>query len=190
MNSVLATLPRISVEDYLEGELVGEIRHEFVDGQVYAMTGASRAHGLIVNALAFAMTPVARHRKCQLFTSDFKVRIRFSGKDIFYYPDLMLACDAEDWEVYYSRRPCLIIEVLSKSTARIDRHEKLQIYQSLESLQEYLLVAQDMRRVEVFRRATGWQGELVEQGAIRLDCLDMDLSMDAIYADVDFAPGG
>ena len=190
MNSVLATLPRISVEDYLEGELVSEIRHEFVDGQVYAMSGASDRHGLIVNALAFAMTPAARRRTCQLFTSDLKVYIKFAGKDIFYYPDLLLSCDTDDRETYFRRRPCLIVEVLSRSTARIDRHEKLQTYQSLESLQEYLLVAQDRRRVEVFRRATGWQGELVEQGAIWLDCLDMDISMDEIYADVDFAPGG
>lgn len=174
----------ISVEEYIDGELHSEIRHEYIDGQVYAMGGASRVHGLIVNALAFALTPAARHKHCQLFTSDMKVRLKIADKEVFYYPDLLLSCDPTDREPYFSSQPCLIVEVLSESTERVDRREKLLAYQTLPSLREYVLVAQDVRRVEIYRRARDWQVEYVESGEIRLDCLDAVVALDAVYADV------
>ena len=121
----------IGEQEYLDGELHGELRHEYIDGQVYAMTGASDRHGLILNALAYSMTPAARRKGCQLFTSDMKLRLEIGGKTCFYYPDLLLSCDPQDREPYFRRSPCLIVEVLSESTARIDRREKLLAYQSL-----------------------------------------------------------
>lgn len=177
--------PSLSVEEYLEGERYSEIRHEYIDGQVYAMGGASRRHALIVNALAFALTPAARRQRCQLFTSDMKVRLSIADKTVFYYPDLLLSCDPTDREPYFCSRPCLIVEVLSETTERIDRREKLLAYQTLPSLQEYLLVAQDARQVELYRRARDWQPEYFVEGAMRLDCLDFDLKVDDIYADVE-----
>lgn len=179
-----ATSPLISVEEYLEGERQSEIRHEYIDGQVYAMGGASRTHGLIVNALAFALTPAARHKGCQLFTSDMKVRLNIADKTVFYYPDLLLACDPEDRATHFSTRPCLIVEVLSESTERIDRREKFLAYQTLPSLREYVLVATDARRVEVYRRANNWMPEYVAEGEIRLDCLDATVTVADLYADV------
>ncbi len=175
----------ISVEEYIEGEHHSEIRHEYVDGQVYAMGGASDRHALIVNALAFALTPAARSQHCQLFTSDMKVRLDIAGKSVFYYPDLLLSCDPSDRETYFRSRPCLIIEVLSESTERIDRREKLLAYQTLSSVQEYMLVAQHTKHVEIYRRANGWQTEYAESGEIRLDCLDTSIALDAIYADLE-----
>ncbi|MDP1605889.1 MAG: Uma2 family endonuclease [Rhodocyclaceae bacterium] len=185
MSPMPALRPSISVEEYIEGELRSEIRHEYIDGQVYAMSGASRAHGLIVNALAFALTHAARQQRCQLFTSDMKLRLLIADKSVFYYPDLLLSCDATDREAYFCSRPCLIIEVLSESTERIDRREKLLAYQALPSLQEYLLVAQDVKQIEIYRRANGWQAEYAVEGEFRLDCLDTGLTVDAIYADVE-----
>ena len=176
----------ISEEEYLAGGEQSDLRHEFIDGQVYAMTGASRAHGLIVNALAFAMTPAARRKGCQLFTSDMKLRLDLGGKIVFYYPDLLLSCDPDDRDPLFTRAPCLIVEVLSESTARIDRREKLLACQSLPSLQSYVLVAQDAMQVELYRRAHGWQVEYVEQGSIPVDCLDMELPLAEVYADVQF----
>jgi Uma2 family endonuclease len=178
----------ISVDEYLAGEQVSEIRHEFIDGQVYAMGGASRAHGLIVNALAFALTPAARKKGCQLFTSDMKVRLDFSGKQVFYYPDVVLSCHPDDRQAYYSTRPCLIIEVLSDSTERVDRREKMLAYQTLPSLLEYVLVAQDTPRVEVYRRAQDWQGEYYTSGEFRLDCLELSVAVQDVYVDVAFPP--
>lgn len=175
----------ITVEEYLDGEQSSEIRHEYIDGLVYAIGGASDRHGLIVNALAYALTPAARQRQCQLFTSDMKVRLNIADKPIFYYPDLLLSCDPTDREAYFRVRPCLIIEVLSETTERIDRREKLLAYQTLPSLQEYLLVAQDARHVEIYRRSQNWQPQYHADGTLHLDCLDTELKLDDIYADVE-----
>lgn len=175
----------ISVDEYMEGELHSEIRYEYVDGQVYAMGGASDRHGLIVTALAFALTPAARKKHCQLFTSAMKLRLNIADKTVFYYPDLLLSCALDDREPYFCSRPCLIVEVLSDSTERIDRREKLLAYQTLASLQEYVLVAQNARRVEIYRRANDWQAEYFNAGEIPLDCLESSVSVDAIYADVE-----
>ena len=187
MSSVRAPQPNISVEDYLAGEQHAEVRHEYIHGQVYAMTGASDRHGLIVNAMAFALTAAARRKGCQLFSSDMKLRLELGGNTIFYYPDLLLSCDPQDRDPYFSRSPCMIVEVLSTSTARIDRREKLLAYQSLPSVQTYLLVEQAFQRVEVYRRSHHWQVEYFEQGEIPLDCLDMALPVSEIYIDVDAA---
>lgn len=184
MSALNNPLHSISVEEYLAGEQSSELRHEYIDGQVYAMTGASRAHGLIVNALAFALTPAARRKGCQLFTSDMKLRLEIGGRAVFYYPDLLLSCDPEDRDPLFTRSPCLIVEVLSESTARIDRREKLLAYQGLPSLQAYMLVEQDARRIELYRRGNDWRVEYVEQGAIRIDCLDAELALADVYADV------
>ena len=184
MPAVSASRPFISVDDYLSGELVSEVRHEYIDGKVYATTGASDRHGLIVNAPAFALTPGARRKQCQLFTSAMKVRLEVGGKTIFYYPDLVLSCDPQDRAPYFRQSPCLIVEVLSESTARIDRREKLLAYQIMPSLQAYLLVEQDVMRVEGYRRANDWRVEYHEQGEIWLDCLDMALPLAEIYRDV------
>lgn len=177
----------ITIEDYIEGEQRSEIRHEYIDGQVYTMGGASDRHGLIVNALAFALTPAARRRHCQLFSADMKVRLNIADKQIFYYPDLLLSCDPADRETYFRNSPCLIVEVLSETTERIDRREKFLAYQTLPSLQEYLLVAQDARHVEIYRRAQNWQPEYHADGALWLDCLDTSITLDDIYADVEMA---
>ncbi len=185
MNAIVKLLP-FSVEQYLVLEQNDEIRHEYVSGQIYAMGGASDRHGLIVNALAFALTPAARQRRCQLFTSDMKVRIEQEDETFFYYPDLLLSCEATDRHTYYRQSPCLLIEVLSNSTARIDRHEKLLAYTQLASLQAYLLVAQDKRQVEVYRRVESqWLPELYTEGSFWLPCLDLKLSLSEIYEDTE-----
>ena len=187
MSSVRAPQPTLSVEDYLAGEQHAEVRHEYIHGQVYAMTGASDRHGLIVNAMAFALTAAARRKGCQLFSSDMKLRLELGGNTIFYYPDLLLSCDPQDRDPYFRRAPCMIVEVLSASTARIDRRDKLLAYQRLPSVQTYLLVEQDLKRVELYRRSHHWQVEYFEQGEIPLDCLDMALPVSEIYIDVDAA---
>lgn len=186
MSLAAIEMDRISVEDYLADERDSELRHEYVAGQVYAMTGASRRHGLIVNALAFALTPSVRDRGCQLFTNDMKVYVHHAGDDAFYYPDLVVTCDPSDLEDYYLKHPCLIVEVLSEGTERIDRREKLLAYTALPSLLEYLLVAQDRRQVERYRRTeTDWVHETPTEGSLRLDCLEQDLALDSVYEDVD-----
>jgi Uma2 family endonuclease len=187
MPSTTEKIHALTVKDYLALEQDGEIRHEYVNGQIYAMSGASRKHGLIVGALFAALRPAARQRGCQLFTSDMKVRIEQTEKTFFYYPDLVLTCDANDREDYYLRRPCLLFEVLSNSTERLDRHEKYAVYTQLASLQAYVLVAQDKGQVEVYRRdSNNWIHHCYSEGSIYLNYLALDLPIAQIYEDVTF----
>ena len=174
----------ISVADYLAGEDGSELRHEYLDGQVYAMVGASDRHGLIANAVAFALTPAARRKGCQLFIADMKVRLEIGGKTMFYYPDLLLSCEPQDREKYFRSQPCLLVEVLSDATQRIDRREKLLSYQTIASLQGYLLIEQDTQCLEMYRRSNHWQVEYFEEGSVWLDCLETALSIADVYADV------
>ncbi|MHB1531617.1 Uma2 family endonuclease [Acidithiobacillus sp.] len=118
-----------------------------------------------------------------------KVRLQVAGEDIFYYPDLVLSCDSEDRERYWRSRPCLLVEVLSEASERIDRREKFLAYTTLPSLQEYLLIAQDRQEVTIYRRRADWHGEVLRQGELRLDYLgELSLPLAVIYEEVVF-PG-
>ena len=120
------------------------------------------------------------------FISDIKVHIRVDEKDIFYYPDILASCDAKDRETYYRERPCLIIEVLSPSTARLDRFEKLMFYRHLESLEEYVLVSQDFRLVEVFRRSDDWRAILYRKAdLVTFESVGIEVGMDRSYRRTD-----
>jgi Uma2 family endonuclease len=118
-----------------------------------------------------------------------KLRLEIAGATFFYYPDLMIACDPQDSEPYYLTRPCLVAEVLSPGTERIDRREKLLSTISLPSVQEVLLVAQDQPQLELHRRANGWKAERCDQDSLHLNCLDAELAVEQVYADVDWAQG-
>ena len=150
------TTTLLSVDEYLAGELESQVRHEYVDGEVYAMVGASDRHGLVTLNLAGLLSQRLPER-CQVFSSDMKVRIQTVERDIFYYPDVLVSCDPRDREPYFRQYPCLVAEVLSPHTARLDRFEKFLFYRQLDTLEEYLLVSQDYRQIEVFRRAEQWQ---------------------------------
>ena len=181
-------LPRptpIGIDDYLDGETRCEIKHEYLDGEVVAMGGASARHGLVAGGIYAAALPHARRKRCQLFMADMKVRVDNADQTYFYYPDLLLACDVQDREPYYRRRPCLIVEVLSPSTERIDRREKLFAYQTIPSLREYLLIDPDQRCVEIYRFGEPVRHETHTEGSFRLDCLDAEITVDEVYMDVD-----
>ncbi len=175
---------RLPVEDYLQGEEHSDVRHEYIGGDVYAMVGASDRHNLIAGNLFAALHPHLRGTPCQLFMSDMKVRLRVASDDAFYYPDLVLACDPDDRAVYYRTRPCLIVEVLSETTERIDRREKLLAYTSIDSLQEYVLLSQNRVEAELHRRADGWRGQVVTAGDVRFQRLDVAVPLATIYEDV------
>ena len=184
--NVPARQSQISIEDYLRGEQSSDIRHEYVAGQVFAMAGAGEAHNRIAGNLFFHLRAATRGTPCGVFISDMKVRVE--AHDSFYYPDVMLGCDPADSEPLYKRAPCLIAEVLSPSTEIIDRREKLIAYRALASLRYYLLVSQDRRLVEIYRRDAdgGWRYEIVEDGALNFDCADLELGFTIadLYEDV------
>lgn len=185
-----SVLPRaqITIDAYLAGEQIAEQRHEYLAGEVYAMVGASDRHNLICLNLATALRPLVRGTQCQLFMADMKLRLEVPGDEtFFYYPDLMLACDPTDREPYYRRRPCLLVEVASPATERIDRREKLFAYMGLPSLEAYLLLAQDQRQATLHRRADGWSSRRFASGDVPIDCLNTAVALDLIYEDVIFS---
>ena len=174
----------ISVQEYLAGELESDVRHEYIDGEVYAMVGTSDRHGLIALNIATALRPHVRGTPCQLFMSDMKVRILLQGKTIFYYPDLILSCDPKDRQPYFRTSPCLIVEVLSASTRRVDQQEKLSTYITIPSLREYVLVDQDCKLVQVHRQSGNWVGQTMTSGSVLFECLAVELPLELIYEDV------
>ena len=183
-------LPMLTPEEYLEGERRSDIRHEFIDGQVYAMAGASERHNRIAGNAFFQLRAQARGGSCGVFMSDMKLRIAESN--CLYYPDVMLTCDPEDDEEYYKQRPCLLIEVSSPSTAALDRREKWLAYKQIADLRYYLIISADQRRVEIhFRDEDGvWRARMLDDNemfTVRCPGFEAGLSMDGLYEDVRLA---
>jgi len=153
-------VPIFTPESYLlmENDNKNGSRHEYVNGLIYAMTGASRDHNRVIRRLMTRLDQHLHGTPCEPFQSDMKVKIQ-RGNDVrFYYPDVQVTCE-EEIDRYYNEHPCLIVEVLSDSTQRIDRTEKRLAYQMLERLQEYVLLSQDSPYLEIYRRRTEWQRE-------------------------------
>ncbi len=173
----------VTVEDYLAGELRSETRHEFLGGTVYAMAGASEEHNFIATNLLAALHAHLRGKPGRVFMVDMKVRLLISHDDVFYYPDLMVAGDARDTDRYFKRYPKVLIEVLSPDTERTDRREKFLSYTGIETLEEYVLVAQDRREVTLFRRNRQWQPEILTQPgqALELASLAFTVPLEMIY---------
>ena len=173
--------PWITPEEYLALERTAEVRHEYVDGEVFSMVGASRRHNAITGAVFSILRPVAKARGCAAYVNDVKVRVE--AANAYYYPDVVVTCEPTDTDEYVVRAPALIVEVLSETTEVVDRREKRANYQTIATLREYVLVAQDERRVEVYRRgAAGWVHEIVTDGAATLESLGTILALDDVYA--------
>lgn len=176
----------LTVEEYLAGEQPSEVRHEYLGGAVYAMAGASDEHNAISLNLASALRSHLRGKTCRVFMADAKVRLTVANDDIFYYPDVMVACDSRDTDRFFKRFPKVLVEVLSETTERTDRREKFLSYTQIETLEEYVLVAQDKREVTMYRRANQWQPELLNKPDQRLEVasLDFALPLSGIYEGV------
>jgi len=191
-----AQLESTAAEDYLAAEACSDVRHEFVRGQVYAMTGGSLRHNSIALAIAARLRKPARHEHCRVAMSDLKVHIPVAvptGRrklvgDVYYYPDVVVSCEPTDESSQMFVAPCLIVEVTSPSTAGIDKIQKFVPYRQLPSLQCFLLVAQSSRMVDCYTRAATageWRLQTFEgSGAIELPCPRMQLTLDEIYEDV------
>ena len=175
----------ISVDDYIQGEQVSEVRHEYIGGQVYAMSGGSEAHNVLSGNLYSAIRQHFRGKPCKIFMADMKLRLNIAEDDIFYYPDLLVTCDPSDNEKYFKSQPVVLVEVLSPSTERVDRREKFLSYQRLPSLLEYILVDQEKMAVTIFRRETEWKSEhLSESDTLTMPSIDFSLAVANIYEDV------
>lgn len=174
---------RLSATDYLVGERRSEIRHEYIGGHIYAVARASEEHNVIAGNIFTALHASLRGRPCRVFMADMKVALDIAGEEIFYYPDVMVACDPLDRDRYAKRFPKVLIEVLSPETERTDRREKLFSYTQIESMEEYVLVAQERPEVEIFRRANQWRPEILQKAedSLRLASLDFQMPLGAVY---------
>lgn len=177
----------VSIEDYLEGEKDSPVRHEYIDGVVYAMAGASDRHNRIAGNLYNRLDNHLDDDPCEPFISDMKV---WANETVFYYPDVVVACDGLNADPYYRKQPRLIVEVASPSTEHIDRSEKLLAYKQIKSLKEYVIVSQDAVRIDVYRRRRGdrWQWEVLTDMSeeLRLDSVGLAISVANIYRRVKF----
>lgn len=173
----------IPVAEYLEGEQKSPIRHEYVDGVVFAMAGANREHELIAGNLFALVHSRLRSGPCQVFMGNLKVRPPVPGRQLFYYPDLMVTCDPRDTDPDFNQFPKLIVEVLSESTHRTDRIEKLNAYKLIPTLEEYLLISQARPEVILFRRNNDWAPDVIEglENEVRLDSIGLAISLSEIY---------
>lgn len=181
--SALAKYDYLTPAEYLLGEndRPDGIRYEYVNGQTYAMAGASRNHNRVAGAIFARLFSHLQGSPCEVFQTDMKVGILTADEERFYYPDVQVTCSAES-EKYYNTAPKLIVEVLSDSTARTDRSEKLYAYRLLPSLQEYLLCSQDSPLLEIYRRRTAWQIERYVTGEVCvLESVDLALRVDELY---------
>ena len=174
----------VSIQDYLAGEAFAKLRHEFVGGQVFAMAGGTVRHNRICTRALIAIEPLASAQGCETYMTEVKLRT----ENAIYYPDLMVVCDKSDVDPIVKSAPCLLIEVLSESTARTDRIEKLQAHQKITALRNYLLIEQNSRRVEIYRRnGLTWHHEChTGEAEIKLDCPMGTISLSQIYEGLTF----
>jgi Uma2 family endonuclease len=174
----------INVAEYLAGEREGAVRHEYVQGEVYEFAGASDRHNRIAGNIYARLSTHLGEGPCEPFISDMKIRV---SPDVFYYPDVVVTCDAPGGDAYFRTEPRLIVEVISPSTERVDRHEKMVAYKSVPSLQEYVLVMQDEMRVEIYRRKDKEWKVLTFTGAeeqLQFASVDLSMSVSEIYRNV------
>lgn len=174
---------RMSVQDYLAYELKAQTKHEFVDGFVFAMAGASENHNLICTNIITQVRLAARGTKCRAYVNDMKFSV---AAETYYYPDILVSCSEDERGNDIKTKACFILEVLSESTSDIDRGEKLRNYRKAPDLQAYILVSQAQKLVEVYSPLGdgSWRHEILEEGSVDLPCLDLKLSFDDIYEDV------
>jgi Uma2 family endonuclease len=164
------------------------VKHEFLDGQVWAMAGGTPEHAAIAGNVIALLSAALRGRRCRVFTSDLRIRVIATGLGT--YPDASVICesielDPEDQKGHTAINPTVLVEVLGPSTEDYDRGEKLDHYKQISGLREVLLVAHDARRVTVWKRAEGeWTSTTSGDGeSVELESLGCTLAVDEIYFD-------
>lgn len=182
MTSQALTQTYILFDDYLEGERDVDTRSEYVDGEIYAMAGASETHNTITHTLGSAIDNALKDT-CRVWQSDMKVIGKtHDNKPFSYYPDIMAACGENTDDPYYRTNPILIIEVLSGSTKRIDLKEKFDNYTQIPSLLEYVVVSQETPYLRVYRRRTNWQLEsYYAEDTLVLESVGLEIAVHHIY---------
>ncbi|MDJ0844682.1 Uma2 family endonuclease [Crocosphaera sp.] len=173
-------------EEYLEWEEKQPLKYEYMDGEVYAMTGGTIPHNTIALNLASTLKNHLRNKGCKIQINDVKVQLSEQGP--YHYPDVVVSCDQRDKKAFkFLQHPCLIIEVLSPSTEGFDRGKKFRNYRQIETLKEYVLVSADQKLIECFRLNNKGVWELYSFGEneeLQLQSIDFSCPVELIYEDV------
>lgn len=191
MTAQLARDFLLSPEEYLEGELRSEVKHEYLSGVVHAMAGARNVHNEAAGNAFASLHARLRGKPCRPYNSDTKVRLRLPGGFRFYYPDAQVTCHPNPPDDTFQDQPVVVVEVISESTRRTDEGEKLDSYCAVPSLEVYLLVESERALVIAYRRGVAGFAREVYSGlaaTIQLACIDAELSLAEIYERVAFPP--
>jgi Uma2 family endonuclease len=181
----------VSPEVYLEEEMRSPVKREYLGGLVYSRPDERILHNIIVGNVFGSLHMRLRGKKCEVWNSDTKIRLRLPGEIRFYYPDVSVVCRSNPPDYSYQDEPMVIVEVVSKGTRRIDEGEKKSAYFSIPTLDVYMLVEQDSAFVTVFRRtATGFEREVHDglNAVIPLREIETELPLAGIYEGVEFVP--
>lgn len=180
---------KISVEDYLESEKHSPVRREYFNGETFAIPQNNINHNRICNNISVALSRHLINSKYEPFGRNIKTLI---NQDFCYYPDILVSCEENPESPYFRNNPILIIEIVSKSTERIDRREKVFLYQQILSLQEYVVVDQYRMEVQVHRRQEngGWITYYFTETSdiVEFTSIDLQISLPEIYRRVTFDP--
>lgn len=189
--SIAKEKPVFTPEAYLEWEKHNEIKHEYLEGDVFAMAGAKDAHVTVSGNLFAMLKNHLRGGPCRVYISDMKAQVEQANA--FFYPDVMVSCDERDRQTdYFKRYPTLIAEVLSESTAAFDRGRKFAFYRMLESLREYVIIDPDTLSLECFRRDGNGHWVLYPFGPgeeVELASVGFSAPIEVFYEGVDMDAG-
>jgi Uma2 family endonuclease len=179
---------RLSFAEYIAIEERSEVRHEYLDGEIYAMSGGSIAHAELAMRIGAELSRQLGDR-CRVFGSDLRIRVQETG--LATYPDVTVVCGPPERDPEHRHtvvNPIVLVEVLSASTERYDRDEKLAHYRRIASLQAYLLVSQEEPRIEVLRRnqdGTWTLSEARPPGAVAIEAIGCRLDVADVYRGVE-----
>jgi Uma2 family endonuclease len=172
-------------EEFLSLEAQSQVRHELVDGFMFAMAGGTDYHNRLSIRFLLLIFGAVEQAGCEVFAENMLLRI---GNGL-YYPDVFVTCDEPLDGSTYKRTACLVVEVLSDSTEAVDRGEKLHNYQQLSGLKAYVLVSQNHKRIEMYSRMEdgGWRYKTIDAGTVQLPCANIELNLDDLYQGIAFA---
>src|ERR1044071_929748 len=184
-------LTYISPQEYLRRERLADYKSEYLNGEIFAMSGASREHNLITGNIGAELNRQLRGRPCEAYTNEMRVKVRSNG--LYTYPDVIVVCGEpqfEDKEVDTLLNPTLLVEVLSRSTEKYDRIAKASYYRTIDSLAEHLLVAQSEIRFEQYTKQNDGQWVfseyLTRDSVVELPSIECTLKLSDVYDKITF----
>lgn len=187
MSTGAASRSKVTVEEYLDAEILADVKHEYLGGTIYTMAGATEAHNIIAMNLYVALGTRLRGSPCQPFGSDMKLRLHPKhSATYFYYPDAMVACDPTDTGHGWRERPAALFEILSEETRRVDEREKRLAYLQLTSLHAYVLIEQSRPEAVIVRRDSD---EVTLRGldaVLHLEELGLEIPLAELYQRITF----